>query len=249
MAVIQGRFAEARLYITYVAALFRPGIGLPTFGEPVEFHPSPDYAYNDDDLKVIVEEGRRQVDRQLSDLEGIRSRAGTLLTLSLAEIGVLSASASRVFSHGALIITAWTLSLILAILAAGGAASIVTSRADFGRINTQSLARVSSPVLRRAAIGYARAVGQGEETIRTRITVFRDSVLLVVLAGILYALVWPLTTFSEQDKQPLVPSPTGGSTCPAICTSSPPGPYRPSNPNASPTTTMIPSQSPHLRRP
>jgi hypothetical protein len=89
---VDGRFAEARVYLLYVLALLRPGVEAPTFGAPSEFTGDID-RLDDDDLEIVIDEGRRQLDRQLADLERNRSRAATLLTVGLAEIAVLSAGA------------------------------------------------------------------------------------------------------------------------------------------------------------
>lgn len=192
MTVVRGRLAEARLYLYYVAAVLRPGVRVPTFGEPVGFDRSLD-SFKDDDLKLIIEEGRRALDRQEADLEHIRSRAGTLLTIGLAEIAVLSALAARSFVHGAVIVTLWCLSAIAIVLAVGGAASVLTSQARMGRFDIRQIAAHTPPLLRSSARDYLQSLGHGEETVRTRLTVVRDAVLLETLAALLLAVAWPFT--------------------------------------------------------
>lgn len=180
---------------------------------------------------------RRQVDRQLADLEKVRSRAGALLTLCLAELAALSAGASRVFTHSWLILP-WALSAACVLLSVGGAIALLTAQAQFRRVDTAGIALVPPSRARRvAAQSYAEVVGMGEETIATRITVLRDGVLLAVVAALLYASVWPAVTLgasggntpdpvtSTFPGQPtmnvLVPSPasSGGASC-LTCTPS-----------------------------
>lgn len=223
MLVIEGRFREARVYWRYVLALFRPGVEVPVFGEPAPFADDVERP-SVEDLKVVIDEGRRQLDRQVADLESNRSRAGTLLTIGVAEMAVLSASAHRVFAHPAPLWVVWAFSVILAVLAVAGAASLVTSRAEFGRTDTRTVASFPLPVLRQLALGYAQSVGAGEETVRTRITVLRDGVLLAVVSAVLYAVIWPFVSSPTDTPQPAPhPSPTGVSTtCPATCTTSSP---------------------------
>lgn len=237
MHAIKGRFAEARVYGWYVLALLRPGVEVPTFGEPGAFTADVE-RFTPDDLKIIVEEGRRQIDRQLADLEKNRARAATLLTIGLAELAVLAASANRVFPLGVPARVVWAISALLVVLTIGGAASLLTSRADFGRLETRQLAVGPMPVLREAAFGYADAVGLGEETVRTRITVLRDGVLLAVMAALLYAVIWPFVTTAKTQPDP-APSPSfsGANTCPVTCTRS--SPDRPS-----PTTTATRNRAP-----
>jgi hypothetical protein len=217
------------VYAWYVFALIRPGIEVPIFGEPVSFTGDIE-RFTNDDLKIIVEEGRRQIDRQLADLEKNRARAATMLTIGLAELAVLAASAQRAFITGSSATAVWAISFLLVILTIGGAASLLTSSAVLGRLETRQLASGPIPVLREAALGYAHAVGLGEETIRTRITVLRDGVSLAVAAALLYALIWPFVTNATKSESTPRPSPAGVNTCPTTCT--PPSPGQPS-----PTTT------------
>jgi hypothetical protein len=247
--VIQGRLAEARVYCAYVFALLWPGVEVPVFGEPSDFTGDIDrFRSNVDDWTVIVDEGRRQLDRQLTDLERNRTRAATLLTISLAEIGVLSASAHRAFDAGIWVTLVWAASAAMAVLAAGGGASLLTSQAQFSRPDAQQIAAGPRPVIRNVALDYVRSVAVGEETIRARITVLRDGVLLAVVAALLYAVVWPFASVKNDPagKSPR-PSPNGTTTCPTICMPSSPGqsPTRSTaSPGSGPATTISSTPTP-----
>jgi hypothetical protein len=140
----------------------------------------------------------------------------------------------------------WALSATLAVLAVGGAASLLTSQARFGRTDTQQAAAGPLPILRHVALGYADSVGDGEETIRTRITVLRDGVLLAVAAALLYAVIWPFTAgeTGTAEETPQRPAPTERPTaCPTTCT--PTSPSRlatpPTSPSPRPTEPRTPS--------
>jgi len=247
------RFAEARVYAYYVFAVFRPGIEVPTFGEPEDFTDSLD-GLTDEDRKIVVEEGRRQLDRQLADLEKNKSRAATMLTVGLVELGVLAAGANRTFAYGPWTGIVWILSAILALLALGGAVSLLTSQAVFGRVDTRALASSPTPLQQQVAIGYAQSVSWGEETIRTRITLLRDGVLLAVASAMLYALIWPFISSKPSQQSNPQPKPTGVSTtCPTTCTPSSPFvlPTRtsPGRGLAPVPTSAAPVPAPSTRRP
>lgn len=247
------RFAEARVYVYYVLAVFRPGIGVPTFGRPDGFTDGLD-GLTDDDYKLVVEEGRRQLDRQLADLEKNKSRAATLLTIGLAEVGVLAAGASRAFAYGLWTGIVWIVSALLALLALGGGVSLLTSQAMFGRVDTRAIASSPMPLQQQVAIGYAQSVGWGEETIRTRITVLRDGVLLAVASAMLYALIWPFISNAPSQQSNPRPTSTGVSTtCPTTCTPSSPDGLRtrtsPSGSLAPDPTRAAPAPAPSIRRP
>lgn len=202
MAQVTGRFREARLYLRYAIAPLRPGVTLPTFEKPAEFK-WPISSYLDtSQLDLIIGEARRQVDRQRADLESLHGRSKAVLTLCLAEIGLLSAGASRVFKHNWLILP-WTLSVLAVLLALGGVISLLSARADFGVVSPLGLAASEPPLHRVAAKSYARVAGIGDVTIAARVTVFRDAVLLAVVGAILYAAVWPFVTLQDSTiKEP-----------------------------------------------
>jgi len=192
MKVVKGHCAEARVYLWHCLAVLRPGVEVPVFSEPAKF--DGDLAgLTDDDLCLVVDEARRQLDRQLGDLERMRSRASALVTVGLAEIALLSGGARDMFHHGCGSAAAWALSTLLVVLGLAGAAAVLTVQAVFGRTDTALIADQSPPLLKPTAVAYAGLTGVGEETVRTRLTVLRDSVLLLVLGALVYACAWPLT--------------------------------------------------------
>jgi hypothetical protein len=191
MSTVTGRFAEARLYLIYALALLRPGVRVPTFESPQLFT-KPINHLSADDLKVLVEESRRALDQQETDLERIRSRSVNLLTIGLAEVAAVSALAPRAFTHGPLVVVLWCLGAVLIILALGGAGAVLTARAQMGSVNPRTIAP-SPPLLRAIVIEYLQSLGESEVTVRTRLTVLRDAVLLETVAALLLAAVWPFT--------------------------------------------------------
>lgn len=190
MNTISGRLAEARLYLYYVFAVLRPGIRVPTFSAPTEFTSSIDGLANDE-LMLLIEEGRRTLDQQETDLERIRSRSATLLTLGLAEIAALSALAPRAFAHGPVVATLWCLGGATIVLAIGGAAAVLTAQARMGYVDPRNVASTSAPLLPRLAREYLQSLGDGATTVRTRLTVLRDAVLLETIAALLLGGIWP----------------------------------------------------------
>jgi hypothetical protein len=192
VTTISGRLAEARLYLYYVYAVLRPGIRVPTFELPAEFKTSL-VGLSSDDLKLLIEEGRRTLDQQETDLERIRSRAAALLTLGLAEIVALSALAPHAFVHGPVIAILWCFGATTVVLAIGGAAAVLTAQARMGYVNPQHIAPAPSPLLPHLAREYLQSLSEGEVTVRTRLTVLRDAVLLETIAALLLGSVWPFT--------------------------------------------------------
>jgi hypothetical protein len=161
MITVEGRMAEARLYLYYVYAVLRPGIRVPIFEVPTTFEESIDHL-GDDDLKLLIEEGRRALDLHETDLERIRARAVTLLTIGLAETAAISAVAPKSFSHGFLISVLWCVGAVTIILAIGGTAAIFTAQARMGYVDARRIVQSPSPLLVHFSKEYLRSLGESE---------------------------------------------------------------------------------------
>jgi len=54
-----------------------------------------------------------------------------------------------------------------------------------GWVDPRQIASGASPLVRGTAYEYLQSLGEGEETVRTRLTVLRDAVLLETLTALL----------------------------------------------------------------
>ncbi|WP_141202765.1 hypothetical protein [Streptomyces griseorubiginosus] len=200
MPVVTGRFAEARLYLRYCTTLLHPGRPLPTFAEPAPSTGNHDHL-QEDDLTLLIEEGRRQLDRQAADLDRIRNRAGALATVSLALTSAAVAKSADILTRHWLIVAAWALSCVLAVLAVAGATAVLAGQAVFGRTDTRLAAQGPSPTRKYLAAGYIEQVSTGEETVRTFLTVFRDAVTLAVTSALIFLIVLASTLHSTRTDR------------------------------------------------
>lgn len=192
MKTVDGRRAEARLYLAYVLALFRPGTAVPVFHQPRK--PTRSAASLPAvDRAIVIEEGRRQLDHQNADMQRNHTRAATLLTVTVAEVVFLARAASTAFDSAWPVLFAWAASAVLAALAAAGAVAVLTTSAVYGRVHTADIIDSPEPAEETAARLYADAVGFGESTNAARLTVLRDAVLLTLLAALLLAALTPFT--------------------------------------------------------
>jgi cytochrome c oxidase assembly factor CtaG len=132
----------------------------------------------------MIEEGRRQLDRQLSDLEQIRGRAQWLFTVGAAITTVLAGTFAANHGQGGRL-ALWVLGIALLVVGVAGAAAVMTSRADFRMIDTAVLSGYAPPVHPLLARDYSRMLRVGENTVATRLTIFRQAVLYVILGGYL----------------------------------------------------------------
>jgi hypothetical protein len=180
---------ELILYSYHVLAVFRPGVRVPVH----EAHPTPPAdtsGWSETGQRLLLEEGRRQLDRQQSDLKDIRGRAQALLTTTLAFGAVVTATLDPIAAAGLLAFVIWVLAATATLLCLLGTAAIVTARAEFAGVDTALLTHSEGDVLAALAAGHADAVRVGENTIATRLTVLRDAVLMLLLAAALMAAAW-----------------------------------------------------------
>jgi hypothetical protein len=172
-----------RIYVMHVLGLLAPGVSVPVV-KAHQTQPSSLDGWGADDLSRMIEEGRRQLDRQLTDLERIRSRGQWLFTLGVT----LSAALAGVFTTtrpNGPVLWLWLATAAVLVYAVAGAGSIITVRADFGAIDTAVLSESTPPVTKALATSYSRMLATGENTVATRLTVFRQAVLFVIIGGYL----------------------------------------------------------------
>lgn len=180
---------EVVVYLAHVAALFLPGVRVRQF----QVHPGGVGSlegWGDDDFRLLVEEGRRQLDRQRTDLDRIQTRSQLLFTTAGVLLALLVSESGVVQHHGFAVFIFWYMGLVLIVLGLLGAAALMTARGTFGMVDAALLSREAPPVLRSVARAHAEQVAAGENTVGTRLTVFRDAVMLVVVGAALQAGVW-----------------------------------------------------------
>jgi hypothetical protein len=185
-------WAETAVYLAHVAALARPGARVRGFAVH-PFQAGALQGWQASDLCLLVEEGRRQVDRQRADLDRVQARSQLLFTVAGVLLGLLVSESDTTARHGTAVATIWYVGLVLVTLGLLGAAALMSVRSTFGGVDAALLSRQPAPVLRSMARAYAQAVAEGENTVATRLTVFRDAVLLVVVGAALQAGVWLAT--------------------------------------------------------
>ena len=145
-----------------------------------------------EELKLLIEEGRRQSDRQQTDLTTLRARAQWLFTVAVVALGALGTGLASEHPD-AVDAVLWLGGIGLLIYGIAGAASVLVSRADFNTIHTAVLSAQQQPIDRALAQAYARMMASGEDTVATRLTIFRQSVVFCLVGGYLGLLASLLT--------------------------------------------------------
>ncbi len=191
MPVITGRCREIRAYLWYCVALLWPGIGVPVF-ELAPERPPGIADLTEEQLQVVLDEGRRHLDRQRQDLERVQTRSATAATIGLAEIALLSNGGATVIRAGGFWVVPWLTGVICVFLGVAGAVSLLTTRPTVAAPNVNDIANyVGRDPLYCAAYAYVRDVDVGDVTLSARVTILRDVALLLVMGAVLYAAIWP----------------------------------------------------------
>jgi hypothetical protein len=174
---------QVKLYPQYVALLFWPGRKAPVFnadqGEPGSLE-----GWSEPELQLLISNGQRQYDATVARLTEVRGRAQNALTIAIALIGTLAATRPGSYCHfGAWV---WIAGICLLTACALGAAAIIVVRADMESIHTAVLSTYESgEVLQRLAGDYAGIQAAGESTVATRVTLLWQSVVLLLVGGVL----------------------------------------------------------------
>jgi len=178
------------VYLAHVFALLRPGAAVPNFpAHQIQAQPMAGWA--DAELQLMIDEGRRQSDRQLADIERLRGRAQWLFTVGVAIVTAVAAVFGAFDSGDS---GWWVVLWVLSLLAVGygvlGVAAIMTIRADFEGVDSAVLSSYEQPILNKLAGDYASMLGTGENTVATLLTVYRQAVVWVLIGGYGALITW-----------------------------------------------------------
>jgi hypothetical protein len=184
---------ESVVYLQHVLALFRPNRPVPSF-DAYRQTPGDLKDWSDADFKVLIDEGRRQLDRQRQDLERLQGRSQFLFTTSLALLVVTMALLTGVLKEDNEFLTAtWVLGTLMIGVSMFGAAALFVARAELAAIDAANLSWQEPPIAKTLAEAYSRMMVTGENTLATRLTVYRQAVLLLLLGAAIHVVVWWLT--------------------------------------------------------
>lgn len=147
--------------------------------------------WSNEERRLLIDEGRRQLDRQRDDLERIRTRAQVLFAASLALGGVVASLYDAIRDASCTVVwVLWAVALLLAAWSAAGAAATAVVRADMEVIHVAVLSRREPPIESELAADYAAAVRAGENAVAVRLTNLRWAVSYLLAAALLTLASW-----------------------------------------------------------
>jgi hypothetical protein len=181
---------ETGIYAWHVFALFWPNKEAPALGADLN-DAGEVSGWGREDLEILIEEGRRQIDRQHEDLERIRGRSQVLLAFGLALEGAIASLQQTVVQVDEFLVwTLWVLALLVGAWSILGAAATSVVRADMQMIHAAVLSRRQAPLLPELAGDYAAIVMDGENQLATRLTNLRHAVMWLLIGAFLGLLTW-----------------------------------------------------------
>ncbi len=183
---------EVRLFASYVLGLW-PGHHVRVVDN---------YSYNVGDLarlgktelQLLVDEGRRQHDQQLQQLEQVRGRGQFLLTTALALMAFAVPLVRDAFDFNMITGFLTVIALLLFSLGTLGAAAVVVAKKLLAAIDVAELSGMDDFSLAKLAEEYAKGARTNENTRTSTITVFRDAVLLVLGGSLAWGIAWLLVS-------------------------------------------------------
>ena len=188
--------SAAGLYVSHCWSLFQPG-ATPRFADIYGDRGSGDVSqWRTEDLALLIEEGRLQINRQRSQLARIQSRSQFLLTTSLGALLLAVNLLGQVLRAGSdedlatCVVILLVLVVLLLFVGALGAAANLGTKNLFGAIDTSLLSTVDRSVSLAVAKAYAEYVKPGENTLATRLTIYWVAILLVLTGALLLAVAW-----------------------------------------------------------
>lgn len=168
---------DLRLTTAFLLALFFGGSVEPSLKNPNE--PGNLDGRSEASLRLIVEEGRRQVEAQTSRFQHVQARAQILLSVSLVALGFTSGILTKIRSaptaREVIGWIVWSLALLLVLLAVSTAAAIIVVRADFASVDATRVSAMDEPILPALAADYADVVRIGEIAVAVRVALLRQA--------------------------------------------------------------------------
>lgn len=183
------------LYSSHCWALFRPGT-TPRFADPSQTKEHSDLSsWDDDDLELLIEQGRSQLDRQRTQLRDVQTRSQFLLTTALGALLFAVNRLSETLSSESNVSFGWTSILLMIsamslIFGALGFASNIGTMNILGAINVTLLSDIQPPRKLAVARAYVECVVPGENTLTTRFAIFWMAILLVLVGTLFLAIAW-----------------------------------------------------------
>lgn len=183
------------LYFSHCLALFRPGKD-PLFPDLSQTRKHGDLSsWKSDELELLIEHGRSQLDGQSTQLRDVQARSQFLLTTALGALLFAVNRLSETLRSETGNLLAWTsilliISAVCLSIGALGLASNIGTKNILGTIDIILLSNVQPPRKLAIARAYVASVIPGENTLATRYAIFWTAIWWVLVGTLFLAVAW-----------------------------------------------------------
>ena len=189
------RMGLINLYFSHCLALFRPGKD-PLFPDLSQTRKHGDLSsWESDELELLIEHGKSQLDGQSTQLRDVQARSQFLLTTALGALLFAVNRLSETLRLETSNLFAWTsilliISSMFLFIGALGLASNIGTKNILGTIDIILLSNVQSPRKLAMARAYVASVVPGENTLATRYAIFWTAIWWVLVGTLFLAVAW-----------------------------------------------------------
>jgi hypothetical protein len=187
MGWIRSEGSEIRLFLGYVLVVFTPGGRVPSHPQP-PLQTGAMIGWSDVEHRFLIDEARREIDRQQTEKRDARARAQIVFATTLVLGAAIAANWHSRAPAGWLLDALSVLAFALDALAGLAAAGLITGRSDIGGPDLVVLPNLDpAHVVEETAGMYAKGLFTGAATVSVMVTVLRDSVLVLLLSFAAFA--------------------------------------------------------------
>lgn len=190
------------VYFGYLHTLLRPSVQPPDRTQAVHKPSLKLDELSEEDLDMLIAEGRRTLDQQSGRFDRIRHTAQVMLPLSVALLIVVSGEWSRIRvdpdrRSSVELIVLWIVASLLVLLGVLGAAANLVVRAGLGKLVPSELLTKNDGLSKKSvADAYVEQTDFTNGVIDDRLKLHWYSVLFVLIGGLVFAAEWILRTRS-----------------------------------------------------
>lgn len=185
------------MYFSHCLALFRPGKN-PRSTNLFQTREHSDLSsWKSDELELLIEQGRSQLDRQRTQLRDVQARSQFLFTTALGALLFAVNHLNETLHSETSNLFAWTSILLIVsatflFIGALGLASNIGTKNALGAINITLLSDVQPPRKLAIARAYVECVVPGENTLATRFAIFWTAIMWILVGTLFLAVAWVL---------------------------------------------------------
>lgn len=183
---------EMSLYFSTVRQLLWPGHIAATPNTYGTLTPTDLEGWSQDQLALMLEESRRQLEEFNSRFDDLRVRAQWLFTTILALLVFVGGQLKSLTGRHLALYVGWYSGAVLLVVALLGAAAVFLATAQLGSVDTIKLSaeNPSEDMLAVLARSYPKMVVVSANTCRARFTILRDALWFLLLGVLVELAIW-----------------------------------------------------------